>query len=139
MPVSGTGRPPGVVEVCDDRVWLSARAENRVHHHELQRGLDMAVVLAMHWAGVTPEQYDTVRDAVGWEEISPAGGQVHVAWFDEQGLHVTDVWESQQAFETFFAEHLAPAIQKAGIAGTPETGFSPLHRRFIAPGTNGAA
>lgn len=74
----------------------------------------MAVVLSMHWAGVTPEQYDMVRDVVGWEEIPAAGGQVHVAWFDAQGFHVTDVWESQQAFETFFAERLAPAIQKAG-------------------------
>ncbi|MET7776955.1 hypothetical protein ABZU94_23490 [Streptomyces mirabilis] len=99
----------------------------------------MAVVLSMHWAGVTPEQYDLVRDVVGWEEIPAAGGQVHVAWFDAQGFHVTDVWESQQAFETFFAERLAPAIQKAGITGTPETGFSPLHRRFIAVGISGAA
>jgi hypothetical protein len=99
----------------------------------------MAVVMSMHWAGVTPEQYNTVRDTVDWEETPAAGGQVHVAWFDAEGFHVTDVWESQQAFETFFAERLAPAIQKAGITGAPETGFSPLHRRFVAPGISGAA
>ncbi|MEU7056126.1 hypothetical protein [Streptomyces sp. NPDC046197] len=99
----------------------------------------MAVVISMQWSGVTPEQYDTVRDAVDWEEIPAAGGQVHVAWFDAQGFHVTDVWESQQAFETFLTERLAPAIQKAGITGTPETSCSLLHRRFIAPGVSGAA
>jgi hypothetical protein len=88
---------------------------------------------------VTPEQYDTVRDAVDWEELPAAGGQLHVAWFDEQGLHVIDVRESQQAFETFLAERLAPALQKASIPGAPETSFSPLHRRFIAPGITGAA
>ncbi|UUU32952.1 hypothetical protein JIX56_25455 [Streptomyces sp. CA-210063] len=99
----------------------------------------MAVVMSMHWARAAPEQYDTVRDAVDWEEIPAPGGQVHVAWFDDQGLHVTDVWESQQAFETFFTERLAPAIQKADIPGTPETTFSPLHRRFIAPDVRGAA
>ncbi|WP_327728995.1 hypothetical protein OG250_23230 [Streptomyces sp. NBC_00487] len=100
----------------------------------------MAVVMSMHWAEVTPEQYDTVRDAVAWEEIPAAGGQVHVAWFDDQGLHVTDVWESQQAFETFFIERLLPAIQKAGIQGTPDaTALTPLHRRFIAPDVSGAA
>ncbi|MFF3615413.1 hypothetical protein [Streptomyces sp. NPDC002580] len=99
----------------------------------------MAMVMSMRWAGVTPEQYDTVRDAVDWEEVPGVGGQVHVAWFDDQGLHVTDVWESQQAFEAFFTERLAPAVQKAGIAGIPETGFSPLHRRFVAPGVSGAA
>ncbi|MFE2586318.1 hypothetical protein [Streptomyces sp. NPDC059378] len=99
----------------------------------------MAVVMALHWAGVTPEQYDTVRDTVDWEEIPAVGGQMHVAWFDAEGLHVTDVWESEEAFETFFAERLAPAVQKAGITGAPETGLSPLHRRFVAPGVNGAA
>ncbi|KJS63302.1 hypothetical protein [Streptomyces rubellomurinus] len=99
----------------------------------------MAVVMSMRWAGTTPEQYNAVRDEVRWEEVEPAGGQVHIAWFDAQGLHVTDVWESQQAFETFFAERLAPAIQKAGISGEPEVVFSPLHRRFVAPGVHGAA
>ncbi|WP_055717701.1 hypothetical protein [Streptomyces torulosus] len=97
----------------------------------------MAVVLSMHWAGVTPEQYDTVRDAVGWEEAPAAGGQMHVAWFDDQGFHVTDVWDSQEAFEAFFGERLAPAIQKAGLTGAPEIVFSPLHRRFVAPGVGG--
>lgn len=98
----------------------------------------MAVVLSLSWAGVSPEQYDAVRDAVDWEEVAPAGGQVHVAWFDAEGMHVIDVWESEEAFQTFFAERLAPAIEKAGIEGAPTTGFSPLHRRFIAPGVTGA-
>ncbi|MFF7969719.1 hypothetical protein [Streptomyces sp. NPDC007905] len=100
---------------------------------------NMAVVMSMTWTGVTPEQYDTVREAVGWEETAPAGAQVHVAWFDAQGLHVVDVWETEQSFHSSFAERLAPAVEKAGISGTPDSGFSPLHRRFIAPGTSGAA
>ncbi|MFF5361133.1 hypothetical protein ACFY4I_17345 [Streptomyces scabiei] len=99
----------------------------------------MAVVMSMLWAEVTPQQYDAVRDAVDWEEVPAAGGHLHVAWFDDRGLHVTDVWESQEAFETFFAERLAPAIQKAGLTGTPETVLSPLHRRFVAPDVTGAA
>ncbi|MEU8923664.1 hypothetical protein AB0D10_22420 [Kitasatospora sp. NPDC048545] len=99
----------------------------------------MAVVMAMRWTGVTPGQYDTVRDAVRWEELAPAGAHLHVAWFDAQALNVTDVWESQSAFEAFFAERLAPAIEKAGIAGQPEVVFSPLHRRFVAPDVSGAA
>ncbi|MFJ1705949.1 hypothetical protein [Kitasatospora sp. NPDC088346] len=98
----------------------------------------MAVVMSMQWAGVTPDQYDVVRDAVDWEQVPAAGGQVHVAWFDGEGLHVTDVWESQQAFESFLAERLAPAVAKAGIAGAPQVAFAPLHRRFLAPGIGGA-
>ncbi|MFJ3231045.1 hypothetical protein [Streptomyces sp. NPDC086787] len=99
----------------------------------------MAVVLSMSWAGVTPKQYDIVRDAVDWEAVAPSGAQMHVAWFDAEGLRVVDVWESEQAFQAFFAERLAPAVEKAGIGGMPESEFTPLHRRFVAPGTSGAA
>ncbi|MEE1786656.1 hypothetical protein PUR71_27695 [Streptomyces sp. SP17BM10] len=99
----------------------------------------MAVVMSMRWAGTTPEQYDAVRDAVRWEELAPAGAHLHVAWFDGHGLNVTDVWESREAFEAFFAERLAPAIEKAGIAGEPSVEYHPLHRRFISPGVSGAA
>ncbi|WP_063783538.1 hypothetical protein [Streptomyces sp. NRRL WC-3618] len=80
-----------------------------------------------------------VRDAVGWEEVAPAGGEVHVAWFDGQGLHAIDVWESEEAFQTFFAQRLAPAIEKAGFEGAPDTYFNPLNRRFVSPGITGAA
>ncbi|MFI1104135.1 hypothetical protein [Streptomyces melanogenes] len=99
----------------------------------------MAVVLSLSWAGVTPEQYDAVRDAVGWEEQAPDGACLHVAWFDSGSLHVTDVWESPEDFERFFGERLAPAVEKAGIVGQPDTQLLPLHRRFIAPGVSGAA
>ncbi|WP_354644557.1 hypothetical protein [Kitasatospora camelliae] len=60
-----------------------------------------------------------------------------MAWFDAQGLHVTDVWDSPEAFEAFMAERLAPAIDKAGIPGAPRTAMTPLHRRFVAPGITG--
>ncbi|MXM64925.1 hypothetical protein GR925_16130 [Streptomyces sp. HUCO-GS316] len=99
----------------------------------------MAVVLSLHWAGVTPEQYDAVRDTVRWEDQVPAGLFLHVAWFEEGVLHVTDVWGAQADFERFFAERLATAVKSAGITGEPETTFSPLHRRFVAPGVSGVA
>jgi hypothetical protein len=41
--------------------------------------------------------------------------------------------------ERFFAERLAPAVPKVGLAGQPEVEFAPVHRRFVAPGAAGAA
>ena len=61
----------------------------------------MAVVMIMHWAEATPAQYDQVRDAVGWETDHPDGAHAHQAWFEADGLHVVDVWESEAAFEAF--------------------------------------
>jgi hypothetical protein len=99
----------------------------------------MAVVLSLRWAGVTPEQYDAVRAAVRWEEQTPEGAFLHVAWFEAGALRVIDVWNTQGDFEQFFAERLAPAVKEAGIGGEPESQFFPLHRRFVAPGVSGAA
>jgi hypothetical protein len=99
----------------------------------------MAVVMTMRWVGVTPEQYNQVRDTVRWEEETPVGAYMHVASFEGGALYVTDVWDSQADFERFFADRLAAAIKDAGIEGEPETGFRPLHRRFVAPGVTGAA
>ncbi|MDH6580463.1 hypothetical protein [Kitasatospora sp. MAP5-34] len=99
----------------------------------------MAEVMSMRWAGVTPEQYDATREAVGWEERAPEGALMHVAWFEADALRVVDVWTSREDFERFFAERLAAAVKEAGITGEPETEFTPLHRRFVAPGVTGAA
>ena len=99
----------------------------------------MAVVMTMRWVGVTPEQYDLVRTASRWEENAPAGAVLHIAAFDGDVMRVTDVWESQADFERFFAETLVAAIKEAGMEGEPETTFTPLHRRFVAPGVSGGA
>jgi len=97
----------------------------------------MAVVLSLTWPGVSPQQYDTVRQLVDWEQDQPDGAVLHVAWFDGGALHVTDVWNAQSDFERFFAGRLAPAVKEAGITGEPESTFTPLHRRFVASGVSG--
>ena len=91
----------------------------------------MAVVMIMQWPGVTPDQYEHVRNEVPWETDQPAGGLGHIAWFEDDGLHVIDVWESPEAFGAFQAERLAPGVQAAGIAGEPDVRFTDLHAQFI--------
>ncbi|MFG2295957.1 hypothetical protein [Streptomyces sp. NPDC048603] len=98
----------------------------------------MAAVLSLTWAGVTPEQYEAVREQARWEEQVPPGLVLHVAWFEGGALRVTDVWNRREDFESFFAERLAPAVEKAGISGAPASDFLPLHRRFVAAGVTGA-
>ena len=97
----------------------------------------MAVVLSLTWPGLTPDDYDTLRNTVDWENDQPEGIVLHAAWFDKGALHVTDVWNAQADFERFFAERLMPAIKHAGITGEPESTFSPMHRRFVASGVSG--
>jgi hypothetical protein len=91
----------------------------------------MAVVMTMRWADVTPEQYDRVSDLVDLEGSVPEGLVAHIASFRDGALHVTDVWESPEHFERYFADRLGTAVKEAGLEGMPETQLTPLHRGLI--------
>ena len=90
----------------------------------------MPVVMSMRWAGVTPEQYDAVREDVNWEGEPAAGGIFHVAAFDDAGLRVTDVWETAEDFQRFVDDRLMPAVRRAGLETQPEVEVLPTHAVF---------
>ena len=96
----------------------------------------MAVVMRMSWPEVSPEQYDKVREIVGWEEAEAEGGLFHVAYFDDEGFKVTDVWESPEHFQSFVDNRLMPGVAQAGgVEGEPNVTFTPAHRYFIPTGS----
>lgn len=100
----------------------------------------MAVVMTLHWPEITPDLYEAARTRVRWEEEAPDGAVLHVSWFAPDGLRVLDVWQSQGQFERFIADRLAPVVKgELGVKSDPTVEFSPLHRRFVAPGVSGAA
>jgi predicted ester cyclase len=90
----------------------------------------MAVIVNLRWAGVRPEQYDEVREVVGWETDAPKGGIHHCAAFDGDGAVVTDVWETAEDFENFVADRLMPGVHKVGILGEPRVEILPAHALF---------
>lgn len=90
----------------------------------------MPVVMNMRWYGVTPEQYDAARETVHWEGDVPDGAMYHVAAFDDDGIIVTDVWESAAHFDRFVETRLMPGVQAVGIAGEPEVTIHPVHAIF---------
>ena len=93
----------------------------------------MPVVMHMEWDGVTPEQYNEARDRVAWETDVPDGAILHVPWFVDSGIRVTDVWESGDDFRRFTEERLMPAVKQIGIQGEPRVDIRPLHSRVFAP------
>ena len=40
----------------------------------------------------------------------PAGGVFHVAAIDDAGVHITDVWESEDALNAFLGDRLMPKL-----------------------------
>jgi hypothetical protein len=90
----------------------------------------MAVVMSMQWDGVTPEQYEEARQKVAWETDVPDGAKLHVTWFTEEQLRVTDVWETGEDFQRFVNDRLNPAVEEIGIQGGPSVDIKPRHAVF---------
>ena len=45
-------------------------------------------------------------------------------------MGIVDVWESEQDWQTFFDERLAPNFAAAGVTGKPDAQFHKAHRYF---------
>ena len=85
----------------------------------------MAIGLAMTFDGVGKEQYEAVMAAGELDLGSPgnksAGGRwpegiiAHYAGTTPTGWCVVDIWESQEAFDAFFASQLGPTLQHVGL------------------------
>ena len=90
----------------------------------------MAVIAHVVLRGVTPAQYDQVRNEVRWLEQVPAGGLAHLTWWEGEDCHNTDAWESEDAFNAFGSDRLGPALAKLGINATPEVTFHQAHEVF---------
>jgi ketosteroid isomerase-like protein len=90
----------------------------------------MAVVVHVTLRGVTPAQYDAVRERAGWIEQPPTGGISHTTWWEDGDCHNIDAWESEEAFAAFGEQRLGPALAAVGIAAEPEVMMHPAHEVY---------
>jgi hypothetical protein len=90
----------------------------------------MAIVTHVVLHGVTEEDYDRVREAVGWLEEPPVGGISHLTWWEDGDCHNVDAWESEEAFNDFGQQRLGPGMAKVGIQSEPQVTFHPAHEVF---------
>jgi hypothetical protein len=65
--------------------------------------------------GVTPEEYERVREAVGAADQLPEGSTLHVAAVGEDGkMRIFEVWETRQQAEDF-GEKVRDARERLGV------------------------
>jgi len=93
----------------------------------------MAIGMFMRWNGITKEQYDTARALAPFNHDTAPGSLFHIAAFDDQGIRVTDVRESEGQWQIYLTKQLAPVFAKLGFPGQPEVEIIPVHS-LIAPG-----
>jgi hypothetical protein len=58
------------------------------------------------------------------------GALFHWVTQTDNGFRVTDVWESQEAFQAFAEEHIGPKSAEAGLS-EPNPTFYEVHNHFI--------
>jgi hypothetical protein len=94
----------------------------------------MAVAVILDFNGATLDQYDQVIDKM---ELPPGGPGPRGALFHwvtatDDGIRVTDVWETREQFEQFADEQIGPYSQEVGLPGPPALTFHEVHNHFTA-------
>ena len=90
----------------------------------------MALVAEVILRGVSKQQYNQVRDEVGWLERKPDGGLAHLTWWEGEDCHNMDGWESEATFDAFVRDRLAPGMAALGINVQPEVTFHEAHEVY---------
>ena len=88
----------------------------------------MAVAIVMDFKGATLDQYDQVIERMGLTPggNGPPGALFHWVTKTDDGILVTDVWESREVFDRFSEEQIGPQTQAVGIS-PPQVTFHDVH------------
>lgn len=95
----------------------------------------MPVAIVMTFTGGTLDQYDEVIGKMGFDPggAGAPGGISHWVAATDDGIVVTDVWETREQFDKFAEEQIGPFTQEAGLPGPPEMKFYEVHNH-LTPG-----
>jgi quinol monooxygenase YgiN len=81
----------------------------------------MAIGLLFDGSGVTQAQYEQVLNDVTANGTRQVPGMLtHHAGPTDGGFCVVETWESQEALQDFFEQHLGQALAAAGIQVQPK-------------------
>ena len=92
----------------------------------------MAIAIMHDVPGVTQRQYDQVSEKLRQQGVTvPVAGQLfHAAGPIDGGWRTVDVWESREAADRFFGEHLAAIFAEVGITADQPPQVFPIHALY---------
>ncbi|MFF2316533.1 hypothetical protein ACFVTE_09710 [Arthrobacter sp. NPDC058097] len=97
----------------------------------------MAVAVIMEFKGATLAQYDQVIEKMNLTKggPGPAGALGHWVAATDDGLLVTDLWQSREQYEAFARDQIGPYSAEAGIPEQPKVTYLDVHNYFT-PGAD---
>jgi hypothetical protein len=90
----------------------------------------MAVTIVSHYPELDAATYDEVVVTLDLDANPPAGAILHVAGVGEQGLVVTEIWQTEQTFRAFCDYRLRPALRQHGVFDEPIVEVAQLHNVY---------
>jgi hypothetical protein len=94
----------------------------------------MPVAVVLDFEGATLDQYDQVVEKMGFQPggSGSPGGLFHWVTETDNGIRVTDVWETREQFDSFAEEQIGPITQEVGLPNPPTTSFHDVHNHLTA-------
>lgn len=94
----------------------------------------MAIAVQLEFTGATLDQYDEVIKRMGFRPGGPGGPGALFHWVAKtaDGIHVTDVWASQEQFDRFAQEKIGPITQEVGFPNPPKIEIFEVHNHLTA-------
>ncbi|MCZ7588306.1 MAG: hypothetical protein M5U27_05460 [Gaiella sp.] len=89
----------------------------------------MAVTVFSRYSGLSPQVYDEVVGSLDLDANPPIGAILHLVGQDEEGLQITEVWRTEQAFQAF-NDRFVSALQMRGYLSRPAIEVTQLHNLF---------
>jgi hypothetical protein len=90
----------------------------------------MAFVAVIEIPGLRTEQYDAILERMDVVRQPAPGIYLHICAPTDDGLRITELWESEAGFRSFVQERMFPAAAELGIQADPDISVKPLHFLF---------
>ncbi|RKR18967.1 hypothetical protein [Arthrobacter oryzae] len=96
----------------------------------------MAVAVIMEFSGATLGQYDQVIEKMGLTPggPGPAGALGHWVAATDDGIVVTDLWQTRELYDAFAKDQIGPFTAEVGLSA-PAVKYLDAHNYFT-PGAD---
>jgi hypothetical protein len=79
--------------------------------------------------GITPDEYETMREKLGIDDTPPPGGVFHAAAVGEDGeIRIFEVWDSREQAEAWGEKVMAVRTEAGFGDGPPSIEYLDVHK-----------
>ena len=90
----------------------------------------MAITVSARYPGLSPQLYDEVVATLDLDANPPIGAILHLAGQSDDGIQVTEIWRTEQAFQAF-NDRFVSALQMRGYLSRPTIETAQLTKKPV--------